>query len=54
MKITSLVNEVHCQHGGHPTFALYSKGVLSLKHVHYRECILGEDDLAMLNSQRST
>lgn len=51
MKTTTLVNELHCQHGGHSTFALDSKGVLGLKHVYYRKCILGEDDLAMLNSQ---
>ncbi len=49
MKTTTLVNELHCQHGGYSTFALDSKGVL--KHVSYRKCILGEDDLAMLNSQ---
>ncbi len=33
MKITTVVNELHCQRGGHSTFALDSKGVLGLKHV---------------------
>ena len=53
VKMTILVNELHCvippQTLHSAVWWLYSRSSLSLKHVRYRKCILGKDDLAMLN-----